>query len=72
MLRKGKEEDKFLFNIAGMAVPTITKKSVKSLGRFFNCFLRGTESILSTCIELDGWLKVVDKSGSIWKFKTQV
>ncbi len=72
LLRKGKVEDKFLFNIAVMAMPTITKKSVKSLGRFFNCFLRDTKSILSTCIELDFWLKVVNKSGSTWKFKTQV
>lgn len=64
-------EDKFLFHIAGMAMPTITKW-VKNLGKLFNCFPRDMKSILSTGIKLDGWLKVVDKSGLTWKFKTQV
>ena len=69
MLRKGKVEDKFRFNITGTAIPTITEKPVKSPGKVFDCSLRDTTSIQSSSTELDGWLKSVDKSGSF--FPTQ-
>ncbi|XP_060938981.1 uncharacterized protein LOC133018922 [Limanda limanda] len=72
VLRKGKVEDKFRFNITGTAIPTITEKPVKSLGKVFDCSLRDTTSIQSTCTELDGWLKSVDKSGLPGKFKAWV
>ncbi|XP_031418446.1 uncharacterized protein LOC105897391 [Clupea harengus] len=45
---------------------------VKSLGKVFDCSLRDTTSIQSTCTELDGWLKSVDKSGLPGKFKAWV
>ncbi|KAJ3593117.1 hypothetical protein NHX12_005454 [Muraenolepis orangiensis] len=62
VLRKGKVVDKFRFNIANTAIPSISEKPVKSLGKVFDCSLRDTTSIQSTCTELDGWLKSVDKS----------
>ncbi|XP_061896514.1 uncharacterized protein LOC133645675 [Entelurus aequoreus] len=45
---------------------------VKSLGKVFDCSLRDTTSIQSTCAELDGWLKSVDKSGLPGKFKAWI
>ena len=63
VLRKGKVVDKVRFNITGTAIPTISEKPVKSLGKVFDSSLRDTTSIQSTCTELDGWLKSVDKSG---------
>ncbi|KAK0134264.1 Zinc finger BED domain-containing protein 4 [Merluccius polli] len=72
VVRKGKVEDKFRFHISGTAIPTITEKPVKSLGKVFDCSLRDTTSIQSTCTELDGWLKSVDKSGLPGKFKAWV
>ncbi|XP_062283087.1 uncharacterized protein LOC133987658 [Scomber scombrus] len=72
VLRKGKVEDKFRFTITGTAIPTITQKPVKSLGKVYDCSLRDTTSIQSTCTELDGWLKTVDKSGLPGKFKAWV
>ena len=63
VLRKGKVVDNFCFNITGTAIPTISEKPVKSLGKVFDSSLRDTTSIQSTCTELDGWLKSVDKSG---------
>ncbi|KAJ3595243.1 hypothetical protein NHX12_004547, partial [Muraenolepis orangiensis] len=60
VLRKGKVVDKFRFNIADTAIPSISEKPVKSLGKVFDCSLRDTTSIQSTCTELDGWLKSVD------------
>ncbi|KAJ3614744.1 hypothetical protein NHX12_018314 [Muraenolepis orangiensis] len=62
VLRKGKVVDKFRFNIADTAIPSISEKPVKSLGKVFDCSLRDTTSIQSTCTELDGWLKSVDRS----------
>ncbi|KAJ3605395.1 hypothetical protein NHX12_027442, partial [Muraenolepis orangiensis] len=72
VLRKGKLVDKFRFNIADTAIPSISEKPVKSLGKVFDCSLRDTTSIQSTCTELDGWLKSVDKSGLPGKFKAWV
>ncbi|KAJ3582920.1 hypothetical protein NHX12_000104 [Muraenolepis orangiensis] len=72
VLRKGKVVDKFRFNIADTAIPSISEKPVKSLGKVFDCSLRDTTSIQSTCTELDGWLKSVDKSGLPGKFKAWV
>ncbi|XP_061925310.1 uncharacterized protein LOC133664585 [Entelurus aequoreus] len=72
VLKKGKVEDKFRFNITGTAIPTISEKPVKSLGKVFDCSLRDTTSIQSTCAELDGWLKSVDKSGLPGKFKAWI
>ncbi|KAJ3614345.1 hypothetical protein NHX12_017919, partial [Muraenolepis orangiensis] len=61
VLRKGKVVDMFRFNIADTAIPSISEKPVMSLGKVFDCSLRDTTSIQSTCTELDGWLKSVDK-----------
>ncbi|KAJ3600949.1 hypothetical protein NHX12_031922 [Muraenolepis orangiensis] len=72
VLRKGKVVDKFRFNIADTAIPSISEKPVKSLGKVFDCSLRDTTCIQSTCTELDGWLKSVDKSGLPGKFKAWV
>ncbi|KAJ3601767.1 hypothetical protein NHX12_032733 [Muraenolepis orangiensis] len=72
MVRKGKVVDKFRFNIADTAIPSISEKPVKSLGKVFDCSLRDTTSIQSTCTELDGWLKSVDKSGLPGKLKAWV
>lgn len=72
VLRKGKVDDKFRFHIAGTAIPSITEKPVKSLGKMFDCSLRDTTSIHSTCTELDRWLRLVDKSGLPGKFKAWV
>jgi hypothetical protein len=72
VLRKGKVVEKFRFNITGTAIPTISEKPVKSLGKVFDSSLRDTTSIPSTCTELDGWLKSVDKYGLPGKFKAWI
>ena len=69
VLRKGKVEHKFRLNITDAAIPTITEKPVKSIGNVFDCSLRDATSIQSAFIELDGWLKSVDRSGLPGKFK---
>ncbi|XP_053332775.1 uncharacterized protein LOC128506382 [Clarias gariepinus] len=72
VLKKGKVDDKFRFYIKGIAIPTISEKPVKSLGKVFDSSLKDSSSIQSTCAELDGWLKSVDKSGLPGKFKAWV
>lgn len=69
VLKKGKVDDKFRFNIAGTPIPSITEKPVKSLGKMFDSTLRDTTSIKSTCAEWDSWLKAVERSGLPGKFK---
>ena len=72
VLRKGKVVEKFRFNITGTAIQTISEEQVKSLGKVFDSSLRDTTSIQSTCTELDGWLKSVDKAGLPGKFKAWI
>ncbi|KAL1249583.1 hypothetical protein QQF64_020588 [Cirrhinus molitorella] len=52
-----------------MAVPSITEKPVKSLGKVFDCSLSDTIAIQTTTKELETWLSTVDKSGLPGRFK---
>jgi len=45
---------------------------VKSLGKVFNCSLKDTNSIKATRADLEGWLRAVDKSGHLGRFKVWV
>ncbi|KAL1279063.1 hypothetical protein QQF64_025736 [Cirrhinus molitorella] len=72
VLKKGRVVDKFRFSIAGTPIPTICEKPIKSLGKFFGSSLRDTAATKSTCEELEGWLKDVDKSGLPGKFKAWI
>ncbi|KAL7848811.1 hypothetical protein SRHO_G00204340 [Serrasalmus rhombeus] len=47
-------------------------KKKKSLGKVFDSSLKDSTSVQSTCADLDGWLKSVDKSGLPGKFKAWV
>ena len=71
VLRKGKVAE-IRFNIEGTPIPTITEKPVRSLGKVFDCTLKDTTSIRSTCDQLDNWLKAVEKSGLPGKFKAWI
>ncbi|KAK7915664.1 hypothetical protein WMY93_011425 [Mugilogobius chulae] len=72
VLRKGSVDSKFQFSIAGTAIPTISEKPVKSLGKVFDSSLKDTESIKVTIASLDTWLKAVDRSGLPGKFKAWI
>ena len=63
VLRKGKVVDKLRLNITGTAIPTISEKPGKILGKVFDSSLRDTTSTKSSCTELDGWLT----SAELWK-----
>ena len=72
VLKKGKVEEKIRFAIEGKPIPTITEKPVKSLGKVFDCTLKDTTSIQSTCRELESWLKAIERSGLPGKFKAWI
>lgn len=67
VLKKRKVKDIFRFHIANTAIPTISEKTLKSLGKVFDSSLRDTRSIHATCTEC--WLEMTDKSGLPGKFK---
>ncbi|KAL1266763.1 hypothetical protein QQF64_002438 [Cirrhinus molitorella] len=52
VLKRGKVSDKFRFIVNGMAIPSITEKPVKSLGKVFDCSLSDTIAIQTTTKEL--------------------
>ncbi|XP_054628013.1 uncharacterized protein LOC129179159 [Dunckerocampus dactyliophorus] len=72
VLKKGKVVDKFRFFVDGTAIPSITEKPVKSLGKIFDCSLRDSASIQITIKELETWLSAVDKSGLPGRFKAWI
>ncbi|XP_075904972.1 uncharacterized protein LOC142903304 [Nelusetta ayraudi] len=72
VLKKGKVADRFRFFVNGSAIPSITEKPVKSLGKTFDCSLRDSVSIQITIKELETWLAAVDKSGLPGKFKAWI
>ncbi|XP_061896860.1 uncharacterized protein LOC133645950 [Entelurus aequoreus] len=72
VLKKGKLADKFRFFVDGTAIPSITEKPVKSLGKVFDCSLRDTAAIQTTIKELQTWLSAVDKSGLPGRFKAWI
>ena len=72
VLKKGKVNDGFRFSVDNTAIPSISEKPVKSLGKTFNSGLRNTKSVDDTTQELEAWLCSVDKSGLPGKFKSWI
>ncbi|GAA6088928.1 uncharacterized protein LOC109140547, partial [Tachysurus ichikawai] len=72
VLKKGRVVEKFRFTISGTQIPTLSEKTVKSMGKTFDRSLRDTTSIRNTSEELERWLKMVDKTGLPGKFKAWV
>ncbi|XP_061571176.1 uncharacterized protein LOC133424524 [Cololabis saira] len=72
VLKKGKVVDKFRFFVDGTAIPSISEKPVKSLGKVFDCSLRDTAAVRTTIKELETWLTAVDKSGLPGRFKAWI
>lgn len=64
--------DKFCFRLGEDLIPSVTEKTVKSLGKVFSCSLKDTDSIKATISDLERWLRTVDKSGIPGKFKAWI
>lgn len=52
--------------------PSITEKPVRSLGKIFNCSLRGSSAIQGTFKELETSFSKLDKSGLPGSFKAWI
>lgn len=74
VLRKEKVMDKFCFRISETTIPTLSEKSVKSLGKVFDCSLKKLSSAIihKTCVDTKVWPMRVDKSGMRSRFKARV
>lgn len=65
VLKKGKVVNRFRFFLDGTAIPSITEKPVKSLGKVFDCSHRDAAAIQATIKELPlSW-------SEIWQAETQ-
>ncbi len=71
---KEEEGDRQILLQAGIIyqIPPVTERPVKSLGKVFNCRLNDKDSIKATADDLEGWLRIVDKSGLPGRFKAWV
>lgn len=59
VLRGGKVVDWCWFTVRGTSIPSLTEKTVKSLGKVFNSSLKDTESIKTSMEEPQRWLTTV-------------
>lgn len=69
VLTKGKVTDRFQLNIERALIPSISEQPVKSLGKVFDSSLKDFASVQSTCQEPDNWLRSIDRTGLLGKFK---
>lgn len=72
VIKKGRVTDRFRFSLGEDLIPSVTEKSVKSLGKVFNCSLKDADSIKATSADLESWLRSVDKSDLPGRFKAWV
>ena len=72
MIKRGVMVDRFCFAIAGIVIPTLREKLVKSLGRLNNCSMKDIVAIQKTTRDLCSWLTRVDKSGLPGRFKSWI
>ena len=68
MIKNGKVEEEG-FKIGKEVVPTVSEKSEKGLGKFFNDSLSDKQNVREICKQLDDWMKTVEKSGLPGKYK---
>ena len=69
VLQKRKIKSTMQFTIAGKFTPTVTKKLIKSLGKWFDSSTKDQAAIKGIGGDLDDWLRKIYKSGLPGKFK---
>ena len=72
VIKKGKIKDDVRFCVGGLAIPSLTEKPVKSLGKIFNCTLKDTSAIKEATEELNAWLGKIDKTALPGRFKAWI
>lgn len=56
----------------GTQMPSVTEKSIRSLGKVFDCTLRDTAALQAISSELEAWLTAVDNTGLLGKFEAWI
>ena len=69
VLKKGKVENKYRFKVEDQTIPTVTEKTVKSLGKMFVHNLNDIEAVKETRKQVTNWMEAIDRSGLPGKFK---
>ncbi|CAC5418540.1 unnamed protein product [Mytilus coruscus] len=72
ILRKGQITTKFQLKIQGDEIPTIVDNPIKCLGKWFDDTLKDNTSVKTVQTQVVEWLKKVDKSGLLGKFKAWI
>lgn len=69
VLKQGHVQDRFCFKISEDTIPTVTEKTVKSLGRWYRGDLTDKASVKEMINLAEEWLKALEKSGLPGKYK---
>ena len=68
-LRKGKVDEKRVFQISGQPIPTVSEVPVKSLGSWYNSSLKDTEQSKQVRQMVEESLEAINKTKLQGKFK---
>lgn len=60
---------KSIFSIQGSEIPTIQDQDIRCLGKNYDSTLKDGENLQSTLMQLKTWLKVIDNSQLLGRFK---
>ena len=63
VLRKGQIQESARYRIKDQLIPTVKEQPVKCLGKWFRDSLNDQQSIKDTVVQMENWLKDVDKCG---------
>ncbi|XP_052218246.1 uncharacterized protein LOC127835860 [Dreissena polymorpha] len=72
VLRKGKIQESAIYRIKDQLIPTVKEQPVKCLGKWFRDSLNDQQSIKDKVVQMENWLKDVDKCGLPGKFKAWI
>ncbi|XP_052256427.1 uncharacterized protein LOC127861786 [Dreissena polymorpha] len=72
VLRKGKIQESAKYRIKDQLILTVKEQPVKCLGKWFRDSLNDQQSIKDTVVQMENWLKDVDKCGLPGKFKAWI
>lgn len=60
---------KNIFNIQGSKIPSIQDQRVRCLGKLYDSTLKDSGNVQDTRAQLNSWLKAIDKSQLLGRFK---
>ncbi|XP_066299893.1 uncharacterized protein [Branchiostoma lanceolatum] len=69
VIKKGKVTSRFKLEVQGEPIPSIKGNPIKCLGKWYDDTLSDRKNVSSTMMQIEEWLRRIEKSGLPGKFK---